>query len=103
MPSGILGAASLAASTHTTLSTVPAGRTATLVINACNRNATAVKLRLALAAGATPSASEWIEYDTELAPYGVLERSAIVLEAGKRVVAYASTANVTVMAYGLEE
>lgn len=103
MPSGILGAASLAASTHTTLYTVPAGRTATLVINACNRNATAVKLRLALAAGDTPSANEWIEYDTELAPYGVLERSAIVLDAGKRVVAYASTANVTVMAYGLED
>ena len=73
MPSGILGSASLAAATHATLYTVPAGRTATLVINACNRNATAVKLRLALAAGATPSANEWIErgfYDLDVSITG---------------------------------
>ena len=45
----------------------------------------------------------WVRRDTWWSRWEIGASLAIVLEAGKRVVAYASTANVTVMAYGLEE
>ncbi len=103
MASGRLGAADLSATTNTTVYTVPSAKTAALSISVCNRNSTSVTVRLALSATGTPGASEWIEYDTALPALGVLERTGIVLDIGKLVVAYASAANVSVVAYGVEE
>jgi len=103
MASGRLGAVDLAATTNTTVYTVPASKTASFSVNICNRNASAVTVRLALAATGTPSAAEWIEYDVNLPGNGVLERTGLMLDTGKLVVAYASAANVSVVAYGVEE
>ena len=103
MASGRLGASDIAATTNTTVYTVPVGKTAAFSVSVCNRNTTAVMVRLALAATGTPGASEWIEYDVLLPASGVLERSGIVLDTGKLVVAYSSAANVSVVVYGLEE
>lgn len=103
MASGRLGAVNLAATTNTTVYTVPASKTASFSVNICNRNASAVTVRLALAATGTPSAAEWIEYDANLPGNGVLERTGLMLDTGKLVVAYASAANVSVVAYGVEE
>lgn len=103
MASGRLGAVDLAATTNTTVYTVPATTTAAFSVNICNRNTSSVTIQLALAATGTPDASEWIEYDTPLGGNAVLERTGLMLDTGKVLVAYSSAANVSVVAYGVEE
>lgn len=103
MASGRLGAVDLAATTNTTVYTVPASKTASFSVNICNRNAAAITVRLALAATGTPSATEWIEYNASIPSNSPLERTGLMLDAGKQLVAYASAANVSVVCYGVEE
>ena len=103
MATGRLGASDLSATTNTTICTVTSGKVAALTVNICNRSASSVTVRLALAATDTPGATEWIEYDALVPGNGVLERTGIVLDAGKKVVAYASATGVSVVAWGYEE
>lgn len=103
MATGRLGAVDLAATTNTTVYQVPVSKISSFTINVCNRNATSVKVRIALATTATPGVTEWLEYDTAVTGSGVLERSGLILDATKYVVAYSDTANVTVLVYGFEE
>jgi len=55
-----------------------------------------------VAAAATPTNAEWIEYDTELLGHGVLERTGIVMDAGKILVVYSTNPNVSAVAMGIE-
>jgi len=103
MASGLLGQSALSAATNTSVYQVPSSKVAALNINAVNRGATSALVRLALASTTSPGNAEYIEYDVEVPAKGVLERTGIVLDASKRVVAYASTANVSVSVYGFEE
>jgi hypothetical protein len=102
MATGLLGQSALAATTNTTVYTVPATTFTVLSLNVLNRGSTAVSLRVALAAGANPTNAEYIEYDVQIGSSGVLERTGIMMDAGKRLVVYASNANVSVNAYGIE-
>lgn len=68
-----------------------------------NRNAVSVQVRLAVSSAAAPTAGEWLFYDYILAGNQTIERTGLVADAGKLVVAYASLANVSVVAYGLED
>ncbi len=103
MASGILGQSALSATTNTTVYTVPSSTLGIVNISIVNKSTSAnAAVRLALAAGATPTSAEWIEYDTIVPPRGVIERTAIALNAAKRVVVYASTADVSVSVYGIE-
>jgi hypothetical protein len=77
MASGILGQSNPTATTNTTVYTVPA-------------------------ATATPGNGEWLEYDASIPANGVLERTGIVAEATKQVVAYVSAATASVNVYGYE-
>lgn len=103
MASGRLGAVDLAATTNTTVYTVPSAKLAAFSVSVCNRNAAAVTVRLALAATGAPGAAEWIEYDVSIPGNSVLERTGLMLDTGKLLVAYSSTVNVSVVAYGVEE
>ena len=103
MASGTFGQAALAAATNTTIFTVPAGKVATATVSICNTTANLANIRMAIAAADTPTAAEWIEYDTELLAYNTFERSGIVMSAGKKLVVRSDTANVAVTAYGFEE
>ena len=104
MASGILGQAALSATTDTTVYTVPSSTLAIVNINVVNRSSsTAASVRVALASTATPQTSEYIEYDASIPSNGVLERSGLALNAGERVIIYASTANCSVSVYGLEQ
>ncbi len=103
MASGRLGVADLGATTNTSVYTAPTGKTATFSVSLCNRGSTAVGVRLALASSGSPAASEWIEYDCLISPNSVLERTGLMLDANKVLVAYASAANVSVVAWGVEE
>lgn len=102
MANGILGQEDLAATTNTSVYTVPADTFAVVTINVTNRNSAARNVRIALAGSGTPGVSEYIEYDVELQGNGTLERSGIVMQAAKQVVAYASSTDVTVNVFGIE-
>lgn len=103
MANGILGTpAALAATTNTTIYTVPSDTFAVLTVNITNRSTQSRNIRLALAASGTPTTAEYIEYDTELLGNGSLERSGIVIEAGKNIVAYANSTDISVVVYGIE-
>jgi hypothetical protein len=102
MATGRLGAADLTTQTYTTLYTVPASAFSVVTVNVCNRNGQARDIRLALASTDTPSNSEFIEYDSELIGNGVIERAGIVLDAGKKIVAWSNSTDVSVVVFGIE-
>jgi len=101
MASGTLGQASLAAATNTTVYTVAATPT---VFNVSINNTTGfpVPVNLAIAAAPTPTAAEYLEFETVIPPNSVLERGGLVATTGKLVVAYATIAGVSVNVYGYE-
>lgn len=103
MASGVLGQVSLASTTNTTVYTVPSSTVSYVNVNVSNRNASDVAVRVALASTATPTVAEYIEYESFIAPNGVLERTGLVLEAGRRVIAYSNSINVSVNVYGVEQ
>jgi hypothetical protein len=102
MATGILGIADLAATTLTTLYTVPSTTFTVATVSVCNRGTAPVTVRIALAALATPTAGEYIEYDMVIQPKGVLERTGLVLDATKKIVMYASATSVSATAFGIE-
>jgi len=102
MATGILGQSSPAATTLTTVYTVPASTTATFNINVVNRGSVFSTVRLAIASASTPVDNEYIEYDAIIPGNGVLERTALVAQAAERVVVYAGNANLSINVYGYE-
>tara|TARA_B100000965_G_C19087827_1_gene539226 strand:- start:229 stop:549 length:321 start_codon:yes stop_codon:yes gene_type:complete len=104
MASGILGQSALSATTNTTVYTVPASTHAVVNISVVNRSGSAASaVRLALSTTGSPGNAEWIEYDVSVPKNGVLERTAISLNAGKNIVAYSAGADVSVSVYGIEQ
>lgn len=103
MASGILGQSAPAATSLTTIYTVPANNYAVFNVTVANRGTTATTVRLAMAAAATPTTAEYIEYDSSVPGNGVLERTGLVMQAGKRLVVYAGNANLAFSAYGIEQ
>lgn len=103
MASGIYGQVDLAASTYTTVFGPTVAAPGTYNIRFCNRNATAVTVRLAIApAAGTPGSTTFIEYGTPIPAYGVLEEQGIPIQATKYITAYSDTANVSVNVWGVE-
>lgn len=99
----ILGTALPAANTLATLYEVPVGRRSVVNVAACNRGTAAAKLRIAVSPNAIPGDSEYIEFDVSLASAEVLERTALSLAAGQKVVVRADGATVAFNAWGIEE
>lgn len=102
MASGRLGTADLAAATNTSLYVVPSNTFSVVSVSICNRGNAAIAVRMAVASTATPTNAEFIEYDTEILAKGVLERTGIVMDAGKYLVVRSSAANVSAVAFGIE-
>jgi len=104
MATGLLGQAAPNAAAYTTLYVVPATTFTVLGLSLCNRGSTTVSVRVALAAAATPAAngSEFIEFNAEIGANGVLERTGIMMNANKLLVIWASNANVSASAFGIE-
>jgi len=107
MANGILGSAALSAVTYTPIYLVPAATFSVATVSICNKNATSITVRLAIAktdpTGATlPAADDYLEYETEILPNGVLERTGVVIDASRQIYAYSSSADTAVMVYGIE-
>ena len=103
MTIGILGQSNPTASSNTTVYTVPSGVSSTFTISIVNTGTGAALVTLAVSASGTPSASEYLEYQTSVPPNGVYERGGIVAQTGKNVVVNCSTSNCAVSVYGFEQ
>ena len=104
MASGVLGTPAdlTIAGQYTTLYTVPASTFAVASVSIVNRSNTALTVRLAVAAASTPTNAEFIEYDSTIAPKGILERTGIVMQTGKLLVVYSSAVNCNAVVFGIE-
>lgn len=102
MATGRLGSADLVAGTNTTLYTVPTDTFTVLTVSICNRSNSAISVRVATSSTTTPTSAEWIEYNTEILSKGVLERTGIVMQAGKNLVVWSSSNNVSAVTFGIE-
>ena len=94
--------------TETILMTGTTGWDSTVNVRFTNRNATSVKVRLALvdepAGTALPvSLEDWLEYDAEILPNEVLEETGLAVPSEYTLVVSTDTAGVSVVAYGWEE
>lgn len=103
MASGRLGVTDLTANTEAVVYTVPASTLSSFTINIVNRSAADAKVRLALTSGSTANSAEFIEYDATIPTGGVLERTGLMLDAGKKVTAnVTSGSGVSIVIYGYE-
>lgn len=102
MATGRLGASDLAAATYTSVYTAPSDTFSVVTLSICNRNNQACSIRVAVTSAATPTGAEFIEFDTEVLGKGVLERTGIVMDAGRLLVVYASAVNVSAVVFGIE-
>jgi hypothetical protein len=105
MPTGRLGTANITTTNASTAYTVPTATFSVVSVNIVNRSSSAAALiRLAVSSSSTPNADEWIEFDSSLVANGVLERTGIVMDAGKLIVVQTTTSTPTlsVVVYGIE-
>lgn len=105
MATGRLGAQDLAATTYTTLYTAPADTFSVVSVNLLNRGSTTVTCRIAITTATPPSApsnAEFIEYDVSISGKGVLERTGLVLDAGKIISVYAGNTGISAVCMGIE-
>jgi hypothetical protein len=102
MASGKLGSANLAAGADTLVYTVPASTVATINIRFANRNASAVKICVAIGTGASPDAADYIDYDVSVPANGILEDTGFVCSAGEKIWVRSDVANVSVRVHGFE-
>lgn len=88
---------------NTSLYYVPANTYSVFNVSFTNTSTNPVTIRLGLATSASPTTTDWIEYDTTIVAKGVFERTGLVLQAGMYVVGLASTGSVVnATVYGIE-
>ena len=102
----VLGQINPAATTATTLYTVPASPTSAVIstITICNQNASAGSFRLAVRpGGAVLNANHYVSFDTSIAPNDTISLTlGLTLGNTDVITVYASQANMSFSAFGCE-
>ena len=109
MATGRLAAVDMTAGTYTQIYECPSSTFAVVTVSVCNRGipgnpggSVPALIRLTVSDVFPPNLPDYIEFDTSLAVNGVLERTGIVLSAGQRISARSSSAEVSMVVYGIE-
>lgn len=103
MANGVLASVAPSANTYTSIYGPPANTFSVVTVSISNKNNTAIQVRLALAVNPDlPAPGHYIEYNAEILPGGVLERTGIVLQNGRTIYAFTTQANTDVVVYGIE-
>jgi len=68
----------------------------------CNRGGSAAQVRIAVSSSGTPNDADYLEFDSQISANGVVERTGIVLDAGKIVVVRSNAVNVSAVCMGIE-
>ena len=102
MATGRLAAADLVSGTNTTVYATPAEIYTVASLNITNRSNVPTVINVAIADLDTPTLGEYIEFETELLPKNILERTGLVLAATQKIVVRSSQAGTTAVAFGIE-
>ena len=102
MATGKLAGADIAAGSNTTVYTTPADIYTVASLNIVNRGNAPTVINVAIADLHTPTLGEYIEFETELLPKNILERTGIVLAATQKIVVRSSQPSVSCVAFGIE-
>ena len=102
MATGRLAAEDLTAASNTTVYTCPADTYTVATLNLCNRGTDTSDISVAIASTDSPTVAEYVEFETDLLPKNVLERTGIVLAADQRIVVLSSVAGVSAVVVGIE-
>ena len=100
MSTAVLATADLVASANTTLYTVPANTQGSFSISICNRGNEIVLLRVSMSNNVTPQLAEFIEYDTQIPPTTVFERTGLIGTPNLLFIVRTDKANVSAVCYG---
>lgn len=104
MAAGKLGSVNISTpATNTLVYTVPSNTVSSLNIRICNRNASEVKIRVAIGTGVAPALEDYIDYDIPVAANTIMEDSGIVCSADENIWVYSDVAGVSVRVHGFEE
>lgn len=102
MATGRLAGVDITAATYTEIYECPTTTFAVVTVSVCNRGSVPSDIRLTLSNQFPPTNVDYIEFDTSLSAKGVLERTGIVLAAGQYISARSSSADVSIVVYGIE-
>ena len=103
MASGILGQAAVSDGSVENVYTVPATMVTACSINIVNVGNIAANVYVAFSDDANENQPEYFEYASPLMPSEVLERTGIVIQAGKNVLVRSEGGTLNVTVYGYEE
>ena len=74
-----------------------------VTVSVCNKHYISSNISIAVSTSATsPSAAEWIEYESIVQGKGILERSGIIVTPGHYIVVRSSAPNVNAIVWGTE-
>jgi len=77
----------------TDIYTVPTDYAAILNIAMLNRSVEPATIKIALSDSTSPDPAEYIEWNTVIKPNGVLERTQLSIQAGRKILVQSDTAN----------
>jgi hypothetical protein len=102
---GVMGKVDLGAGAYNNMISTPAAnRFQAVTANFTNRTASIINIRLAISTSpGGPAAGEYIEYDYPLPAGGVLERTGLLITNGYYISAYAASAGVSSVVWGVDD